>query len=201
MRTQITLVTGLFVLFVGLMAPACGSDENSGDASGSLGTDAGAAALDAAADVPVGMDAEAADVPAKSDGLDGGATGKGDGAVTDGAAAVGDATVAVLTDLSPQELAAALKNKDFLMIDVHYPYAGTIPGTDARIPFDDVPALVKFIGPDLDRKVVLTCLSSHMSVAAGQALVKLGYRHISQLQGGMMNWTDSGYSLDRDGGV
>jgi phage shock protein E len=87
------------------------------------------------------------------------------------------------------------------MIDVHYPYAGTIPGTDARIPYDDIQALVNFIGPDLDRKVVLTCLSGHMSGIAGQNLVKLGYRHISQLKGGMNAWSKAGYPTNNDGGV
>jgi rhodanese-related sulfurtransferase len=195
LRTQITLVAALFA---SLVLPACGSDENG---SVSPGTDGGvrdgATAVDTAVDVPVGMDA-AGDMPAAGDG----GSGRGDGAVaTEASGDAGDGAVAVLTDLSPQELNAALQNKDFLMIDVHYPYAGTIPGTDARIPFDDIAALVKFIGPDLDRKVVLTCLSGHMSTTAGNTLVGLGYRHISQLKGGMRAWTDAGYSLDRDGGV
>ncbi len=82
-----------------------------------------------------------------------------------------DLAPATLGEMSPQQLHAALANKDFLLIDVHYPNAGSIPGTDARIAYNDIPALVAFIGPNLDTKVVLTCLSGRMSKQAGDALV------------------------------
>ncbi|HEX7599044.1 MAG TPA: rhodanese-like domain-containing protein, partial [Polyangia bacterium] len=95
-----------------------------------------------------------------------------------------------------------LPTKDFLLIDVHTPNAGSIPQTDARLAFDDIPALVAFIGPNLDSKVVLTCLSGHMSKTAGDALVAQGYRNISELTGGMNAWTSAGYALIRlDGGL
>jgi phage shock protein E len=94
-----------------------------------------------------------------------------------------------------------LAAKDFLMIDVHTPYEGTIPGTDARITYTDTAALATFIGSDLDKKVVLTCKSDYMSGVAGNALIKLGYRNISHLKGGMNAWTGAGYSLQLDGGL
>jgi rhodanese-related sulfurtransferase len=113
-----------------------------------------------------------------------------------------DLAPATLGEISPQQLHAALANKDFLLIDVHYPNAGSIPGTDARIAYDDIPALVAFIGPNLDTKVVLTCLSGGMSKSAGNALVALGYRNISELTGGMSAWTAAGYQLVHlDGGL
>jgi Rhodanese-related sulfurtransferase len=114
-----------------------------------------------------------------------------------------DLAPATLGEMSPQQLHAALAaNKDFLLIDVHYPNAGSIPGTDARIAYDDIPALVAFIGPNLDTKVVLTCSSGHMSKTAGDTLAARGYRNISELTGGMSAWTAAGYSLVRlDGGM
>ncbi len=113
-----------------------------------------------------------------------------------------DLAPAALGEMSAQQLHTALANKDFLLIDVHYPNAGSIPGTDARIAYDDIPALVAFIGPDLDTKVVLTCLMGGMSKSAGNALVALGYRNISELTGGMSAWTAAGYSLVHlDGGL
>ena len=109
---------------------------------------------------------------------------------------------AALGEISPQQLHAALANKDFLLIDVHTPNAGSIPGTDARIAYSDISALVAFIGPNLDTKVVLTCLMGGMSKSAGNALVALGYRNISELTGGMSAWTAAGYTLVRlDGGM
>ena len=77
-----------------------------------------------------------------------------------------DLAPVALGEISAEQLHAALANKDFLLIDVHYPNAGSIPGTDARIAYDDIPALVAFIGPNLDTKVVLTCLLGGMSKSA-----------------------------------
>ncbi len=113
-----------------------------------------------------------------------------------------DLAPATLGELSPQQLYAALANKDFLLIDVHTPNAGSIPGTDARIAYNDIAGLVAFIGPNLDAKVVLTCLSGGMSKTAGNALVARGYRNISELTGGMTAWTEAGYTLVHlDGGT
>jgi rhodanese-related sulfurtransferase len=125
-----------------------------------------------------------------------------DAMVVDSARPATDLAPATLGEMSPQQLHAALANKDFLLIDVHYPNAGSIPGTDARIAYNDIPALVAFIGPNLDTKVVLTCLSGGMSKQAGDALVARGYRNIWELTGGMSAWTAAGYTLVHlDGGM
>ena len=60
-----------------------------------------------------------------------------------------------------------------------------------------ISALVAFIGPNLDTKVVLTCRSGGMSKQAGNALVARGYRNISELTGGTDAWTNAGYPLVR----
>ena len=73
-----------------------------------------------------------------------------DSAIADAASLKADLAPATLGELSPQQLHDMLATKDFKMIDVHYPNAGSIPGTDARIAYDDIPALVAYIGPDLD---------------------------------------------------
>ena len=125
-----------------------------------------------------------------------------DAMAVDTARPASDLAPATLVEMSPQQLHDALANKDFLLIDVHYPNAGSILGTDARIAFDNISALVAFIGPNLDTKVVLTCLSGGMSKSAGNALVARGYRNISELTGGMNAWTAAGYPLVRlDGGM
>jgi phage shock protein E len=111
-----------------------------------------------------------------------------------------DAAPPTLCELTPAQLHDALANKDFLLIDVHTPFAGTIPGTDARILYTDIAGLVAFIGSDLRTKVVLTCHSGGMSTSAGTALVSRGYRAVCELSGGMMAWTNAGYTLDMDGG-
>jgi rhodanese-related sulfurtransferase len=125
-----------------------------------------------------------------------------DAMAVEAARPAGDLAPAKLAELSPQQLYALLANKDFLLIDVHYPNAGSIPGTDARIAYDNIPALVQFIGSNLDQKVVLTCFSGGMSKTAGDALVARGYRNVSELTGGTNAWTAAGYSLVHlDGGM
>jgi phage shock protein E len=154
-----------------------------------------------------GMDAteavartDAAEAPSRPDAVE---TAKpADAMAFDAAKPATDLPSATLGEMSPQQLHDALDNKDFLLIDVHYPNAGSIPGTDARIAFDDIPALVAFIGPNLDTKVVLTCLMGGMSKSAGNALVARGYRNISELTGGMTAWTQANYPLVHlDGGM
>jgi len=161
-----------------------------------VATDSPLAAPDAVA--VVGPDA--ADAAGGSDALD--ATKSTDTAAADTASSTPDLAPAALGELSPQQLKAALSSKDFLLIDVHFPNAGSIAGTDARIAYNDIPALVAFIGSNPDTKVVLTCYSGHMSKTAGDALVTLGYRNISELTGGTSAWTAAGNTLVRlDGGM
>jgi rhodanese-related sulfurtransferase len=125
-----------------------------------------------------------------------------DTAIADAASPKADLAPATLGELSPKQLHDMLATKDFKMIDVHYPNAGSIPGTDTRIAFDDIPALVAFIGPNLDTKVVLACRSGRMSKEAGDALVARGYRNIYELTGGINAWTAAGYTLVwLDGGL
>ena len=161
--------------------------------------------------LPIAPDALAAEAVARvdatealsrpdTDGLD--AAKPADATAVEAAKPTTDLAPATLGEISPQQLNAALATKDFLLIDVHYPNAGSIPGTDARIAYDNIPALVAFIGPDLNTKVVLTCLMGGMSKSAGNALVARGYRNVSELTGGMTAWTNAGYQLVHlDGGM
>jgi rhodanese-related sulfurtransferase len=109
------------------------------------------------------------------------------------AEAAGDGVAATLGSLTVDELHAALPNKDFLLINVHVPDAGEIPGTDKHLTYADVPAIAAYIGTDLGRKVVVYCYSEGMSVPAGQGLVALGYRDVRYLVGGMTAWKAAGY--------
>jgi rhodanese-related sulfurtransferase len=166
--------------------------------------DAAAAPLDLASatdSLPVAPDAVAAEALGGPDAVE--AAKPADAMAVEAAKPTTDLAPAMLGEMSPQDLHAALAtNQDLLLIDVHYPNAGSIPGTDARIAYNDVPSLVAFIGSDLDKKVVLTCLSGHMSKTAGDALAARGYRNISELTGGMNAWIAAGYTLVRlDGGM
>lgn len=99
-------------------------------------------------------------------------------------------------ELDADTLAAWLADNDVLLLNVHVPYAGEIPGTDAHIAYTEVDALAAEIGTDLDRVVVVYCKSGPMSADAAAALVEREYRGIWDLPGGMNAWEAAGYTLD-----
>lgn len=98
-------------------------------------------------------------------------------------------------DVSSQELNAMLAKKDFLLINVHIPYAGKIKGTDLFISYNKIQQSIDQLPTDKNAKIVVYCRSGMMSSAASEELVNLGYTNILNLKGGMAGWEQSGYSL------
>ena len=107
----------------------------------------------------------------------------------------GTATLGTVSSAALQtELSQSTRS--FLLINVHTPLAGNIPGTDADIVYTDVPAVEAFIGSDKSRPVVIYCMSDHMATIAGPQLVADGYCNIRYLSGGLSAWEAAGYSVD-----
>ncbi|OLP17513.1 rhodanese [Leptolyngbya sp. 'hensonii'] len=48
-----------------------------------------------------------------------------------------------------------------------------------------------------DHPIALTCLSGHRSAMVAQWLVAQGYRQVHNLQGGLLAWQSTGYSIQR----
>ena len=99
------------------------------------------------------------------------------------------------TNVTPDELNAMLKNKDFVFINVHFPFAGNITTTDLSIPYDQITesSYLAQLPSDKNAKIVLYCRSGRMSAIAAEALVSPGYTNIWDLDGGMVNWEQAGY--------
>ena len=93
------------------------------------------------------------------------------------------------------ELNKMLKNKDFLFVNVHYPFAGSIAGTDMFIPYDQIDQQLSLLAPDKSAKILLYCRSGRMSTIAAETLVKLGFASVWTLKGGMQAWEANGLSL------
>ncbi len=100
-------------------------------------------------------------------------------------------------NVTPDGLNTMLKDKDFIFINVHIPFAGNIAGTDLSIPFDQIEQNLSQLPDDKDAKIVLYCRSARMSQIAAEKLVSHGYTNIWNLKGGMVDWENSGYSLEK----
>ena len=102
-------------------------------------------------------------------------------------------------NVTPDELNTMLKNKDFVFVNVHIPFAGNIAGTDLSIPYDQITAPEQFsqLPADKNAKIVLYCRSGRMSAIAAEDLVSLGYTNIWNLTGGMVDWEQAGFEIEK----
>ena len=129
-------------------------------------------------------DAPAADSPGRDTGNDSGCAGW-----------------STLKRLSPAEAADLIATSNPIVINVHIPYAGDIPGTDTSIPYNSVDAIEAYLNHDHCADLLLVCLSGGMSQSAGNELIKRGYLRVRDLSGGMQAWEAAGYTLLKDGGA
>ena len=98
-------------------------------------------------------------------------------------------------DITPDELAAMLKSKDFLFINVHIPYAGEIEQTDLFLPYDQAAQQLDQLPTDKKAKIVVYCRSDRMSRISVEEWVKAGYTNLYNLDGGFEAWEAAGYEL------
>ncbi|HKZ54734.1 MAG TPA: rhodanese-like domain-containing protein [Anaerolineales bacterium] len=101
------------------------------------------------------------------------------------------------TNVNPAQLDEMLEDKDFVFVNTHIPYEGEIAHTDAFIAYDQVEQSIDQLPADPGAMVVLYCRSGRMSAIAAETLVRLGYRNVWNLEGGMVAWEAAGLPLER----
>ena len=97
-------------------------------------------------------------------------------------------------DISVDQLAQMLEEKDFTFVNVHIPYEGELPQTDLFVPFNEIPDHLAEL-PDKDAPIVLYCRSGSMSTSAAEELVDLGYTNVYELDGGFRAWEAAGHEV------
>lgn len=100
-------------------------------------------------------------------------------------------------NLTPTELKSMLGSKDFVLVNVHIPFAGNIPGTDLSIPYNEIEPNLSQLPADKSAKIVLYCSSGRMSQIAAEELVSMGYTNVWNLNGGMVDWQQAGFELEK----
>lgn len=97
--------------------------------------------------------------------------------------------------LDPGSFAARMTAKAAVLVNVHVPFEGEIEGTKLSIPFDTIAGKIAKLPADRGTPLLIYCKSGRMSEIAAAELLRLGYRNVSDLDGGMNAWEDSGRML------
>lgn len=110
--------------------------------------------------------------------------------------------VATLDAVSPLELARWLDSRDPpLLLDVREPEEftgelGHIAGS-LLVPLDSLARRLAKLHGYVDRTIVVICRAGARSATAGAILRSAGFRHVKNLDGGMLRWTSSMLPVQR----
>ena len=98
--------------------------------------------------------------------------------------------------ISPAELNTLLQGQDIFLVDVHTPKQQHIKGTDLFIPYNKVEQHIDKLPSDKNAAIYLYCAGGPMGNAAARTLHDLGYRNVSNLEGGAHAWGKAGYAFE-----
>ena len=88
-----------------------------------------------------------------------------------------------------------MTDEDIYLVNVHVPYEGELPDTDAFIPYTEITDRMSELPFD-EKTVVIYCRSGSMSTAAAQAMVAAGAPSFYELGGGWHSCQDAGLPFE-----
>lgn len=106
-----------------------------------------------------------------------------------------EADTATVARLPPAEFATVVADDAVLTVNVHVPDEGSIEGTDASIPFDEIRSRSAELPDGRGTRLAVYCKTGRMSTDAVATLQDLGYTDIVELRGGMDAWVADGHEL------
>jgi rhodanese-related sulfurtransferase len=100
------------------------------------------------------------------------------------------------TQLDAAAFRDAIAAGDAFVVNVHIPYEGELPGTDAFVPYNAIEQDAGELPEDKATTLYVYCRSGRMSAQAIPALQRLGYSNIVELRGGMDAWREAGFAIE-----
>ena len=98
--------------------------------------------------------------------------------------------------ITPAELNRIMQNEYIFLVDVHTPEQQHIKGTDLFVPYNEIEKHKNKFPEDKNTAIYLYCEGGPMGNAAARSLYELGYRNLSNLEGGAKAWKKAGLDFE-----
>jgi rhodanese-related sulfurtransferase len=98
--------------------------------------------------------------------------------------------------ITATELNRVIQKEDIFLVDVHTPEQQHIKGTDLFIPYNEVEKYKDKLPKDKNTAIYLYCEGGPMGNAAARSLYELGYRNLTNLEGGAKAWSKAGLDFE-----
>lgn len=113
-------------------------------------------------------------------------------------------TKSKVQNITPMELNMRLEmGEEIFILDIrNYDewLSGHIPGA-THVHRDLMEMRIESLVPDYDTEFVVNCKSGGRSLLAAEQLMRMGYKNVLNLEGGMLAWIKSGYPIQTDLGT
>ena len=98
--------------------------------------------------------------------------------------------------ITATELHEIMQSEDVFLVDVHTPKQQHIKGTDLFIPYNEIEKYKDKFPENKNTAIYLYCEGGPMGNAAARSLHELGYRNLTNLEGGANAWKKAGFKFE-----